>query len=114
MSSSHEHPSFESPDLQHEIRKLREVDNLTNLFYVAMEYSCLIAVLGSAIAFAQFRATWGLAWSWNLPVFAIAIVLIGGILHRLAGLGHEAAHYSFMKDRMLNDLIPDLFCMFPY
>ena len=99
--------------MQHEIRKLREVDNLTNLFYVAMEYSCLIAVIGSAIAFAQFRATCALAWSWNLPVFAIAIVLIGGIQHRLAGLGHEAAHYSFMKNRMLNDLIPDLFCMFP-
>ena len=113
MRPRHEHPGFEGPALQHEIRKLREVDNLTNLFCVAMEYSCLIAVIGSAIAFAQFRATWGLAWSWNLPVFAIAIALIGGIQHRLAGLGHEAAHYSFMKNRMLNDLIPDLFCMFP-
>lgn len=44
---------------------------------------------------------------------ALAIVLIGGIQHRLAALGHEAAHYSFMKNRLLNDLIPDLFCMFP-
>jgi fatty acid desaturase len=31
----------------------------------------------------------------------------------LAGLGHEASHYTFMKNRFLNDLIPDLFCMFP-
>ncbi len=46
-------------------------------------------------------------------MFTAAIVLIGGIQHRLAGLGHEAAHYSFMKNRFLNDLIPDLFCMFP-
>ena len=63
--------------------------------------------------FAENRQTWGLPWSWNIPVFAIAIMLIGGIQHRLAGLGHESSHYSFMKNRMLNDLIPDLFCMFP-
>jgi fatty acid desaturase len=113
MLPSHEHPSFESPALQHEIRQLRQVGNLTNLLYVAIEYSCLVAVIGSAIAFAHLSATWGLMWTWNIPMFAIAIVLIGGIQHRLAGLGHEAAHYSFMKHRMLNDLIPDLFCMFP-
>ncbi|MGP0063219.1 MAG: fatty acid desaturase family protein [Isosphaeraceae bacterium] len=93
--------------------KLRHVDNFTNLFYLAMEYICLIAVIGSTVEFAQFRARWGLAWSWNIPVFATAIVLTGGIQHRLAGLGHEASHYSFLKDRFLNDLIPDLFCMFP-
>ena len=50
---------------------------------------------------------------WNVPVFATAIVLVGAIQHRLAGLGHEASHYSFMKNRVLNDLVPDLFCMFP-
>ena len=54
-----------------------------------------------------------LAWCWNIPVFAVAIVLVGAIQHRLAGLGHEASHYSFMKNRLLNDLVPDLFCMFP-
>ena len=84
-----EQPSFESPALQREIMKLRQLDNVTNLLYLAMEYFCLIAVIGSAVAFAHFRASWGLAWSWNIPVFAAAIVLIGGIQHRLAGLGHE-------------------------
>ena len=110
---SYEQPSFESPALQREIMKLRQLDNVTNLRYLAMEYFCLIAVIGSTVAFAQFRSRWGLVWSWNIPVFATAIVLIGGIQHRLAGLGHEAAHYAFMKNRFLNDLIPDLFCMFP-
>ena len=42
-----------------------------------------------------------------------AIILIGGLQHRLAGLGHESAHYSFIRNRFLNDLIPDVFCMFP-
>jgi fatty acid desaturase len=39
--------------------------------------------------------------------------LVGALQHRLAGLGHEASHYSFMKNRLLNDLVPDVFCMFP-
>ena len=25
----------------------------------------------------------------------------------------KASHYAFMRNRFLNDLIPDLFCMFP-
>ena len=41
------------------------------------------------------------------------MILIGGIQHRLAGLGHEASHYCFMKNRFLNDFIPYVFCMFP-
>ncbi len=85
-----EQPGFESPALQREIKTLRDVDNFTNLFYLAMEYFCLIMVIGSTVAFAQFPVRWGLAWSWNIPVVAMAIVLIGGIQHRLAGLGHEA------------------------
>jgi fatty acid desaturase len=54
-----------------------------------------------------------LPWSANVPVFAVAIVLVGALQHRLAGLGHESSHYSFMKNHYLNDLVPDLFCMFP-
>ena len=46
-------------------------------------------------------------------MFLVAITLIGAVQHRLAGLGHEASHYTFMRNRLLNDLIPDLFCMFP-
>lgn len=93
--------------------QLRQVDNVTNLFWLAWEYTCLAAVIGGAITFAEFRAGWGLSWFWNVPVFLVAIILIGGLQHRLAGLGHEASHYTFMKNRFLNDLIPDFFCMFP-
>ncbi|QEH31776.1 Fatty acid desaturase [Aquisphaera giovannonii] len=102
-----------SPALRSEVMKLRRADNVSNLGYLAMEYLSLAAVIGGAVAFAESRERWGLAWSWNVPVFAIALVLVGAIQHRLAGLGHEAAHYTFMRNRFLNDLIPDLFCMFP-
>ncbi len=106
-------PKFENRQLQHQIMKLRRVDNWTNLIYLAREYACLAAVLGGAFGFAELRAGWGISWYWNLPVFLMAIALVGAIQHRLAGLGHEASHYTFMRHRFLNDFVPDLFCMFP-
>jgi fatty acid desaturase len=113
MVSSVLRPSFDDPVLQREIMALRQVDRITNLVYLGREYACLLAVAACTLLFAEYRGWWGLSWWWNLPVFTVAITLIGGIQHRLAGLGHESAHYTFMKSRLLNDLIPDLFCMFP-
>jgi fatty acid desaturase len=113
MSLSVPQPAIEDADLHHEIMQLREVDNHTNLLFLGAEYLSLAIVAATAVGFAEYRQSLGLAWSWNVPVFAIAIILIGAIQHRLAGLGHESSHYSFMKNRYLNDLIPDLFCMFP-
>jgi fatty acid desaturase len=113
MASSLGRPTFADSDLQRRIMELRQVDNATNLVYLAIEYLSLTVVIGGAIVFAETRQAWGLPWAWNVPVFAIAIILIGGIQHRLAGLGHESSHYSFVKNRYLNDLIPDVFCMFP-
>ena len=34
-------------------------------------------------------------------------------MHRLAGLGHEASHYSLLRNKWANDLVGDVFCMFP-
>ena len=106
-------PTFQDLALQREIMQLRQVDNHTNLLYLAMEHLSLFAVVGVAVGFAEYRQNLALSWSWNVPVFLIAIILIGAIQHRLAGLGHEASHYCFMRNRFLNDLIPDVFCMFP-
>ncbi len=113
MVASAARPTFEDPALQTKIKRLRQVDNHTNFVFLAVEYLSLLVVIGGAVVFAESRQSWGLTWSWNIPVFAIAIILIGAIQHRLAGLGHESSHYSFMRNRYLNDLIPDLFCMFP-
>jgi fatty acid desaturase len=108
-----EQPTLEDSALQREIMRLRYADNYTNLLFLGWEYVCLAAVIGGSVIFAEYRQSWGLSWYWNIPVFAVAIILTGGIQHRLAGLGHESAHNSFMKNRLLNDLVPDLFCMFP-
>jgi fatty acid desaturase len=106
-------PSFNDPALNEAIMRLRAVDHWTNLGFVALEYACLAAIIGGAIAFREWRRGAGLPWGWDAPVLAVAIVLVGAIQHRLAGLGHEAAHYSLLRNKLLNDLIGDVFCLFP-
>jgi fatty acid desaturase len=105
--------SFNDPRLNEEIMQLRAVGHATNLGFLAIEYSCLAVVIGGAIAFREWRQGSGLPWAWDIPVLALGIVLVGALQHRLAGLGHEAAHYSLLKNKLLNDLIGDVFCMFP-
>ena len=54
-----------------------------------------------------------MAWAWNIPVVAVALLLIGAVQHRFAGLGHEGAHWILLKNRFWNELVSDWFCMFP-
>lgn len=95
------------------VRRSRTVDNFTNFAYIAFEYLTLAAFLGGAIGFFEFREGWGLAWAWNVPIAFLAIVGIGVVQHRLAGLVHEASHYMLFKNRLLNEWASDLLCMFP-
>jgi fatty acid desaturase len=113
MAGASKRPEFGSPELNRAMMALRRVDGWRNLAYLLVDYLTLIAVVGGAIAFAEGRRALGLGWWWNVPVFALAIALVGGVQHRLAALGHEASHYTFLKNKFLNDLVPDVFCMFP-
>jgi hypothetical protein len=93
--------------------RLRAVDHATNLGFLAIEYASLAAVIGGAIAFREWRLAAGWPSEWDVPVLALALLLVGALQHRLAGLGHEAAHDSLLRNTFLNDLVGDLFCMFP-
>src|SRR3954469_15362767 len=96
--------SLNSPEIQCHVHRLRAVDNRTNWYYLVREYLVLGLVLGLTIAFYQYRAAWGLGWAWNVPVTLLAVAVVGGSQHRLATLGHEAAHYSLFRHRLLNEL----------
>lgn len=95
------------------IRPLRALNNSTNLAHLFADYLTLAVILCTTIAFYQFRPSWELSWAWNIPVTLVAIALVGGVQHRLAGLGHEAAHYTLFKNKLANELVADWFCMFP-
>jgi fatty acid desaturase len=102
-----------SPEFQRRVNALRTTDNFTNWFYLAREYLFLGLTVGLTIGFYQQRATWGLAWAWNVPVTALAVALVGAGQHRLATLGHEASHYLLFRHGLLNELASDFLCMFP-
>lgn len=105
--------SLNSKQINHLLRPLRLLDNRTNLVYLALDYLTLALAVGACLAFYHRRANWGLSWWLNVPVTALGIVIIGAAQHRLAGLGHEAAHYTLLKNRFWNETVSDLFCMFP-
>jgi fatty acid desaturase len=95
------------------VHPFRFLDNYTNLFYLAADYATLIVTLAAAITFCHQRAAWGLHPAWTIPVGLAALVIVGAAQHRLAGLGHEGAHYILFKHRVLNEVVSDLCCMFP-
>ena len=73
----------------------------------------LAAVIGGTVYFALHYADWGLHWAWNIPVVFVATVLIGAGQHQLTVLAHEASHHTLFRNRWLNELVSDWFCMFP-
>jgi fatty acid desaturase len=102
-----------SAEMHRRVNQLRNIDNVTNWFYLAREYLFLGLIIGLALAFFHYRAEWGLSWAWCIPVTVAAVVLIGAGQHRLTTLGHEASHYMLFRNRLLNEWVSDWFCLFP-
>lgn len=95
------------------LKKWTDVSNYSNLKYLVGDYLTLALITAPAVYFMENRAEWGLSWLWVAPVVALVVLLVGAVQHRLVCLGHEAAHYTLLKNRFWNDLVSDLFCMFP-
>jgi fatty acid desaturase len=102
-----------SPDVMRRVNALRQTDNWRNWFYLAREYLYLGGVAALTILFYIYRADLGLHWVWNVPVTVLAVILIGAGQHRLTTLAHEASHYMLLRNRQLNEVVSDFFCMFP-
>ncbi|MBY0526212.1 MAG: fatty acid desaturase [Gemmataceae bacterium] len=104
---------LDAASIQRRVNELRSINNRSNWFYLLREYTLLVLVVGLTIAFYQQYAAWGLDWAWNVPVTMVAVLLIGAGQHRLVNLGHEASHYMLFRNRVINELVSDVFCMFP-
>lgn len=50
---------------------------------------------------------------YHVFIYIPAILIIGARQHALTVLMHDAAHYRFLKNKKLNDLITDITCMWP-
>lgn len=49
----------------------------------------------------------------NPFTYVLAVIIIGARMHALAILMHDASHFRFMKNRKMNDLITNIFTMYP-
>jgi len=98
-----------------EIRKLCAPNNVTNWFVLAREYAVFAAFVCGCVYITSALADAGWAWVWQLPVYAVTIVAIGFWSQtRLATLVHESSHYLLFKNRALNDVMANLFVVFPF
>lgn len=105
--------SLNGPELKRKLQEIRQTDNVSNWYYLLRTYLILAVVIGGAVNFITHRADWGLHWAWNMPVSLLAILIIGGAQHQLTVLAHEASHHTLFRNRWLNELASDWFCMFP-
>jgi fatty acid desaturase len=75
------------------------------------------AVIAATVALVLGAETWcraaGLSPWWLLPLYVLAVLVIGASQHQLAGAGHEASHHTLFRNRLLNELTSDWLCMFP-
>ncbi len=69
--------------------------------------------IGATIWSYYFLLDNGLSLFWAVPATGLCIILVGAGQHRLATLTHEAAHYMLFRNRLLNELVSEWFCMLP-
>ncbi|MBM3996004.1 MAG: fatty acid desaturase [Planctomycetes bacterium] len=106
-------PTIDDPEIMRQVNELRQIDNSTNWYYLAREWVFIALVI--AISVTLFQTFWDGWWSlvWAIPLTFATHLCIGASQHRLATLTHEAAHYMLFKNRLLNELVSELCCMFP-
>ncbi|WP_338872912.1 fatty acid desaturase family protein [Myxococcus stipitatus] len=82
-------------------RDMSQVNNLKALLALATQW----LVIGAAFAAVVVIDRW---WVWP-----IAAVLIATRQHAMLALMHEAAHYHFLSNRKVGDVVADMLCAFP-
>jgi fatty acid desaturase len=106
-------PTLRDPEFQRQVNTLRQIDNWRNWLYLAREYAWLAALIGLTIAFYHILWADGLSLLWAVPVTLVTILCVGAGQHRLGAVTHEAAHYILFRNRLLNEVVSEWFCMFP-
>lgn len=98
---------------QFTIEQLKTRDNWTNIGYLANVYLIMIATVVTALWTFYVVHAAGIGWWWNIPMAAIAVVVMGASQHQLGGAVHEGTHYTLFKDRKTSELVSDWFAAFP-
>src|SRR5688572_25661120 len=105
--------ALSDPKFKKKLQELRQTDNYRNWYYLLRTYALIAATIGGAIWFYQFTRAGQFSLLWNVPIFAVAILIVGALQHHLANLAHEAVHHTLFKNRHLNDMVSEWLCSFP-
>lgn len=95
------------------LRQYRQPNNLSNIWYLGKDLATATMLVGGSIWLCENYTALGVPLVLVVLLVAVAVVLIGAVQHRLAGLGHEGSHQVLFRNRWLNELAADWFCMFP-
>ncbi len=97
------------------VKSLCAPDNHTNLSVLLREYLVFAIVVGACLAAVQAIEARGWSLWWAVPIYLASVVVIGvWTQNRLACLVHESSHYSLFKNRVVNDVMANLFVAFPF
>ncbi len=101
------------PTTAQRINDLRARDNWRNALHIGHVYLIIATTVAGMVCFAAWLSTSGFSWWWNLPVFCVALLIMGASQHQFGGAVHEATHYMLFKNRVLNEVVSDWLCAFP-
>ena len=105
--------TLKDPELKRKLQQLRPTDNWTNWLYLGRAYLIIALAIATAVTFRHWQISQELSFWWNVPIYLLAIIVIGASQHQLAGATHEATHHILFRNRWLNELTSDWLCMFP-
>ncbi|MGQ0455905.1 MAG: fatty acid desaturase family protein [Hyphomicrobium sp.] len=96
-----------------EIQKLKERDNVTNLWHLGVVYAVMAVTIGAAALSLSAVAAGEMSAWWSIPTVAIAVLVIGASQHQLGGAIHEGTHYMLFANRRFSELASDWLAAFP-
>lgn len=105
--------SLRDPEFMERLQDLRRTDNFSNIYYLVRTWAFLAAVIGGTLWFHYSDLPPRVGPVGSAAVYLLAIIAVGAGQHQLTGLAHEASHHILFKNRLLNDLVSDWFCLFP-
>ncbi len=92
---------------------LMRVDNRTAILYILLDYVALGMILAGCVA-SYIAWTAGRLPTWGfLPLAVLGMIGVAAVQHRLSGLAHDAGHYCLFHNKLANELVSDIFLMFP-
>lgn len=100
-------------EIQRQILPLMKADDGRSVLHLLGEYTYLAAVLASGAWYFRSWSAGALPTAGFVLLASIVVTLVAIGQHRLSGLAHDASHSVLFRNRLANELVSDLFLLFP-